>query len=522
MKLSELSPLIDIFDEINSADEHYISFDISDTEHTDLCETILMLLDDYVKTNIKLFHNGTYHEVITEYITNQIDSIFQEELFRYDENVDDYSPTFYDDYINYKEILTKDIADTFYTFVPRRSLTGTCVLHPQDERHKEYIDGKLEYIKKKDELCPAQRTPEWHTQRYSLISASTAWKVVDKENYRNQYIYDKCKPLNTDKFNFVNINSPFHWGTKFEPVSQMYYEYLHGVKIEEYGCIGHRNHECLGASPDGIVVTRESDRYGRMLEIKNIVNREITGIPKKEYWVQTQFQMECCDLEECDFLECRFKLYDSENEFMKDGSFQKSDKGQYKGIIMCFYVNKEPHYEYMPFMCSEEDSVVWQKEMMEKHKENTWVKTDYWYLQEVSCVLIQRNRTWFARVEQEFLDTWKTILHERVHGYSHRKKIREKKQKTVVITKDMGYDNALTNTMNPILFNMVQSEKNTAVADTTIGDTKIIKTTVEQPKPPQKPHQKSSQPHQKPTSTSKSTGKSNNTKHIITIDTSGV
>ena len=44
-----------------------------------------------------------------------------------------------------------------------------------------------------------------------------------------------------------------------------------------------------------------------MLEIKNIVNREINGIPKKEYWIQMQLQMEVCDLGECDFLETRFK-----------------------------------------------------------------------------------------------------------------------------------------------------------------------------------------------------------------------
>ena len=388
-----------------------------------------MLLDEYVKTHIKLFHNGSYHDVIVEYITTQIDTIFNKELSDYHEKTDEYSMTFYEDYICYRENLATQISDTFYTFVPRRSLNGTCVLFSQDEKQKQYFDDKLAYIKKKDELCPAQRTTEWHTQRYGLISASTAWKVIDKENYRNQYIYDKCKPLNTNKFNFVNINSPFHWGTKFEPISQMYYEYLHNVKIEEYGCIGHRKHECLGASPDGIVVTRESDRYGRMLEIKNIVNREITGIPKKEYWVQTQFQMECCDLEECDFLECRFKLYQDENEFMKDGSFQKSEKGITRVLYYASMLIKNHFMRNVPFMCSQPDSVVWQKEMMEKHKDDTWVKTDYWYLQEVSCVLIQRNRTWFASVEQEFLDTWKTILHERIHGYSHRKNARKKNKR---------------------------------------------------------------------------------------------
>ena len=103
---------------------------------------------------------------------------------------------------------------------------------------KHEIDKRIKYIREKDKTCPPQRSMEWHQQRYNLISASTAWKIIDKDCYRDAYIYDKCKPLNTDKFNFVNINSPFHWGTKFEPVSQMYYEYKYGVTIEEFGCIG--------------------------------------------------------------------------------------------------------------------------------------------------------------------------------------------------------------------------------------------------------------------------------------------
>ena len=57
---------------------------------------------------------------------------------------------------------------------------------------------------------------------------------LDKENYRNRYIYDKCKPMDTSRFSGpVNINTPFHWGTKFEPVSQMYYEY-NRHKIQEH------------------------------------------------------------------------------------------------------------------------------------------------------------------------------------------------------------------------------------------------------------------------------------------------
>ena len=48
----------------------------------------------------------------------------------------------------------------------------------------------------------------------------------------------------------------------------------------EFGCIPHPTYPYIGASPDGINIDSESNKYGRMLEIKNIVNREITGYTK--------------------------------------------------------------------------------------------------------------------------------------------------------------------------------------------------------------------------------------------------
>ena len=69
-----------------------------------------------------------------------------------------------------------------------------------------------------------------------------------------------------------------------------------------------------------------------------IVNRKITGIPKEEYWIQMQLQMETCNLNECDFLETRFCEYESKEEFEKDGTFTTSLDGKPKGIIMYYII----------------------------------------------------------------------------------------------------------------------------------------------------------------------------------------
>ena len=122
-----------------------------------------------------------------------------------------------------------------------------------------------------------------------------------------------------------------HWGQKYEPVSIALYEHMYNAKVEDFGCIQHPEISCIGASPDGIVTDVNSDRYGRMLEIKNIVNRDIDGVASKAYWVQMQIQMETCDLDECDFLETRFKEYENEEAF-----YAPDNKHEHRGVILYF------------------------------------------------------------------------------------------------------------------------------------------------------------------------------------------
>ena len=89
------------------------------------------------------------------------------------------------------------------------------------------------------------------------------------------------------------------------------------------------NFNFLGASPDGINNQKDSPLFGRIFEIKNVYNRFINGIPKEEYWIQMQIQMENCNLDLCDFLETRFIEY-TENDFYKDTIHY------YKGVILHF------------------------------------------------------------------------------------------------------------------------------------------------------------------------------------------
>ena len=196
---------------------------------------------------------------------------------------------------------------------------------------------------------------------------------------------------------------------------------MYNTKIGEFGCIKHKTIEHLAASPDGINIKKNNSRYGRLLEIKNIVNREINGRPKKEYWIQMQMQMECCDLDECDFLETRFKEYPTEKDFDDDGSFTFTKEGKTKGIIVCFYTQNGPLYKYAPFQCSKEQYEKWYDNCLEENNKLTWVRNIFWWLDEHSCVFVPRNKIWFNFVKEKFKTFWEIILKERVTGYEHRK-----------------------------------------------------------------------------------------------------
>jgi hypothetical protein len=223
-----------------------------------------------------------------------------------------------------------------------------------------------------------------------------------------------------------------HWGHKYEPVSIQLYETKYETKVSDFGCIPHNTLDFLAASPDGINTLESSPRYGRMLEIKNIVNRDIDGNPKMEYWIQMQLQMEVCNLNECDFFETRFKEYADEEAYVADSyrpegaeaDINKTHTGEQKGRMIQFIVN-------IPSTALGK----WEEAMMEKHCNDLWGKTIYWRLDEMSCVLVLRNKFWFKAAVPILTDLWKTIEYEKAHGYEHRSPNKKVKLNNIIVVK---------------------------------------------------------------------------------------
>jgi putative phage-type endonuclease len=379
----------------------------TDCDKTEIEINIALLLESFINENPLSFSYERFENILEEYIYSNINIILNE----LNPNNEKYNETII------RECYTTIKNYYFTTHYPIRSYKRSFI---RKRPNNNIIAEKINSIKNKPQ--PEQRTTEWYMFRHNLITSSSAWKALKSESYKNQLIVEKCKTLNVDKYNSVpvNTNTPFHHGHKYEEVSVNIYEEMYNTKIEDFGCIQHDKYKFLGASPDGINTDPTNDRYGRMLEIKNPVSRVITGIPKEEYWIQMQLQMETCNLNECDFLETSFKEYENEEEFNNDGTFTYTANNELKGIIVYFIKNEKQFYEYMPIKITKAEYTKWYDKILELHSNLTWVKNIYWKVEKISCVLVLRNKTWFNNAISKIGEVWDIINTERVTGYEHR------------------------------------------------------------------------------------------------------
>lgn len=449
--LFELEPLEDIMETLVFEDEPNI---FNEEYAIEIIESALHLMEEFMIDNPTAISEPNFHDILLEEI-KELFYVQMEEHILNSEYVED----------DMNDLLEDAFNIYITTFHPERSLKNN---DEEDDEKSEIDQEEVNIIEQKIQALreipqPVQRTPEWYKFRWNLITASNAWKAFETQNTINQLIYEKCQPLkdfsieNDETSKMVNTNTTLHWGQKYEPLSVMLYENMYSSKVEDFGCIQHPIYKFIGASPDGIIIQSDTGHYGRMLEIKNIVNRVINGIPKKEYWVQMQLQMEVCDLDECDFLETKFIEYPDYQSYRNDSSiasfkgqefnsYVTSKDGNYKGIIVHFHTSDgSPHYEYMPLhLWSPDDVSSWEDTIIQKYESEpykyTFLKFIYWKLEKLSCVLVLRNKEWFKNNVGQLEKVWKIIEEERVTGFQHRAPNKKQKKELPTFKPYVGED----------------------------------------------------------------------------------
>jgi putative phage-type endonuclease len=152
-----------------------------------------------------------------------------------------------------------------------------------------------------------QRTDAWHAKRSEMITASEVYSIFGTESSRREVMMRKLEPR-------VQGDGPgipaLLWGTRFEPIAKKIYEQRTNCAITDVSCVQHPVHSFLGASPDGLIVPNDGsdvNRYGRLVEFKCPISRPLKAEIPMGYWHQMQMQMECTGIDECEYVEFRFK-----------------------------------------------------------------------------------------------------------------------------------------------------------------------------------------------------------------------
>ena len=290
---------------------------------------------------------------------------------------------------------------------------------------------------------PKQRTEEWHTFRNNRLTASDLATAIDKNPYstRNKLILSKCG-IKED----WNPGPAILHGVKYEDVAIEIYKSRNNVNVVEYGCIPHSKINCFGASPDGIVdYDSENINYiGRMLEIKCPSKRPITGFIPKYYFYQVQGQLEVCDLEYCDFLECKITEYDNKEEYFNDGDFDYTQDGYEKGIIidMYDYEIENTIYKYAPLGIMKTEFEKWENDTINniiKSDNLEYIQTSFWKLEDYNCLLIKRDKIFWTKIKPLIINFWNDVLKYRKIGCKDlikKKKIRNYTEKDTLLFLD--------------------------------------------------------------------------------------
>jgi putative phage-type endonuclease len=255
---------------------------------------------------------------------------------------------------------------------------------------------KLPYIK--------QRTIEWLEARKNLITASDLYDAI-KGGATSLSLAKKKANVIIDNTNY-NAISALKWGTMFESMAERCYsKKYNNININEFGLLCDKYNEHLGASPDGI-----SD-IGIMIEIKCPYSRKIVdGFIPPKYKMQIQGQLAVCKLEECDYIECEFKTYYTELEFIEN---IKENSDDIFGIIAEYNISedgKKTEYEYL----YSDDSDVYQYvydsiKAKIATRPNESVKLIYWKLINMNIQRVNFNKKEWDETLPKIDEFWNKV-----------------------------------------------------------------------------------------------------------------
>jgi putative phage-type endonuclease len=231
-----------------------------------------------------------------------------------------------------------------------------------------------------------QRTDAWHAKRSEMITASEVYQVFGSESARRDVMMRKLEPRPSG--DGTNPIPALLWGTRFEPVAKRIYEERTECIITDVSCVQHPVYSFLGASPDGLIVPNQDDprRYGRLVEFKCPMSRVMKDEIPPGYVHQMQMQMECTGIDECEYVEFRFKQVN-----FTEWQRSKETKG-----YLAVYDNGKVVYDQE--IDADDCQMV------------------YWILQSLKQDFVQKDPKWLSTYLPRLQAFWDEVLEHRKNG----------------------------------------------------------------------------------------------------------
>ena len=389
-------------------------------------ETLDNIINDYLDNNVIYYHN---YNKLKDYITNTMETIFDD--------------------LNY-DLLDYNLNKYFNCIVIKDPNYKGKIIYNQHNIiiPKEYKSLNKKLIKLNNLPQPEQRSEEWFKLRENMLTASSAAQHIGESHYGKpkDTILEKLghKPFIQNKY--------VHHGKKYEEIATKIYENIYNIKVDEYGLVPHISRPripFIGASPDGIASHYDlennfSDMVGRMLEIKCPLTRKIKTSGEVDgeicphyYYCQVQQQLECCDLEYCDFWQCSLQEFYSKDELLEDetkNNYKEEQDKQLNVPINCrmgYIIQLLPKNKITKF-CLFDAKYIYPEDVNKSILEyDLWLLDEitnlhrrypdlmknyvfdrvlYWKLNVCHNVKIQRNREWFKEKYPLYKDLWDRII----------------------------------------------------------------------------------------------------------------
>ena len=151
-----------------------------------------------------------------------------------------------------------------------------------------------------------------------------------------------------------------------------------------------------------------------MIEIKCPYSRKIVNdyIPPK-YLMQIYGQLAVCELEECDYIECDFKTFESIEDYLTNIS---SDSKIKHGIIAEYMNdNKEYHYLYSNAYLTPNDAIKDIEEQISHEKSCNLLKLTPWHLNTINVQRVMFKQSEWDNIEPKISNFWNLVEEYKTH-----------------------------------------------------------------------------------------------------------